>query len=322
MPAGEQNGVWTNEANPDFPFTQPHFDRAIYQTYADEESAYSAFTSSDVDVILGSTDLLETQPDLSVSPTRTERFLVFNQDNLVLQDLNLRKALACISSMESTEFLRGAFVLSDTWKNNDVTLPCDGLSTEQKIERAIEILKAAGYRWSQQPDALQQGSGITLPDGREFPRMVLMLAKGVEAVNYIQQQALHLGIPIDVQSTDSASLQYSVYSSKKYDMAFVSWRLSEYPGYLCEWFGAGGQFEYASDRLGSACEALAVESDLAAARDQIFTIQSILSEDLPFIPLYVEGTYDVFQNVEYPFNQVPGGLSGLYGAPAYAIPAK
>jgi peptide/nickel transport system substrate-binding protein len=322
MPAGEQNGVWTNEANPDFPYTQPHFDRAIYQTYSDEQSAYSAFTSGDVDVILSSTDQLEIQPAFSVSPTRTERFLVFNPANLVLQDLNLREVLACISNVESTEFLQGTFVLSNAWKNNDVSLPCGGLSNEQRIEKAIEILKAAGYQWSQQPNALQQGAGMTLPDGGEFPRIVLMLSRGMEAANHIQQQALHLGIPIDVQSTDPASLQYSVYSSKKYDMALVSWKLSEYPGYLCEWFGVGGQFEYASDRLQSACEALAVESDLEAAREKVFAIQSILSEDLPFVPLYTETTYDVFQNVEYPFAQVPGGLSGLYGAPSYAIPAK
>jgi ABC-type transport system substrate-binding protein len=105
-------------------------------------------------------------------------------------------------------------------------------------------------------------------------------------------------------------------------MAILGWRLSEYPAYLCEWFGAGGWFEYASDRLQRACEALAVESNLEAAREQMLAIQSILAEDLPFVPLYTENTYDVFQNVEYPFGVVSGGLSGLYGAPSYAIPAK
>jgi hypothetical protein len=67
---------------------------------------------------------------------------------------------------------------------------------------------------------------------------------------------------------------------------------------------------------------LAVESDLGSARDEVLAIQSILAEDLPFVPLYTENTYDVFQNVEYPFGVVSGGLSGLYGAPSYAIPAK
>ncbi len=318
MLAGEQNGVWTNEANPDFPFIQPHFDRAIYQAYSDEESAYAAYESGNVDVILGSTDLLARQHS---SPTNKEHFLVFNPGNLVLQDHHLRKAMACISMKPMELLVQGTFVLNDAWKNKDASLPCDRLSTEQRIEKAIEFLKGGGYQWSQQPDAFQQGSGMTLPNGTEFPRLVI-LSSDMDAANYIQQQALHLGIPIDVQLTDLASLQYSVYSSEKYDMAILGWRLSEYPGYLCEWFGAGGQFEYASDSLQSACGALAVESDLDAARDQVFTIQSILNEDLPFIPLYIESAYDVFQNVEYPFGGVSGGLSGLYGAPSYAIPAK
>jgi peptide/nickel transport system substrate-binding protein len=323
MPAGHQNGVWTNEANPDFPFIRPHFDRAIYQTYSVEESAYTAFTSGNIDVVLNSIHLVEINPNLRRSPTRTERFLVFNPGHPVLQDPDLRQALACISTVaEPDESLQGSFVLNEAWKSSDVSLPCDGLSTEQRIEKAVQILKSGGYQWSQQPDAAHQGAGMTLPNGSEFPRLVLVVSRGYDAAANFQQPALHLGIPIDVEMTDPASLEYSVYSSKKYDMALVGWRLSEYPGYLCEWFGTGGQFEYASDRLQRACEALGVESDLEAARDQLFTIQSILAEDLPFVPLHVKTIHDVFQNVEYPFGVVPGGLSGLYGAPSYAIPAK
>jgi peptide/nickel transport system substrate-binding protein len=323
MPVGEQNGVWTNQANPDFPFIRPNFDRAIYQTYSDEESVYSDFTNGNIDVILGSIHLAAIDPNLRRSPTRTERFLVFNPGHPVLQDPNLRQALACISTVaEPNESLQGAFVLNEAWKSSDVSLPCDGLSTEQRIEKAVQILKSGGYQWSQQPDAAQQGTGMTLPDGSEFPRLVLLVSRGNDAGANFQQPALHLGIPIDVETTDPVSLEYSVYSSKKYDMAILGWRLSEYPGYLCEWFGPGGQFEYAGDRLQRACEALRVESDLEAARDLLFTIQSILAEDLPFVPLHVKTIHDVFQNVEYPFGVVPGGLSGLYGAPSYAIPAK
>jgi ABC-type oligopeptide transport system substrate-binding subunit len=133
---------------------------------------------------------------------------------------------------------------------------------------------------------------------------------------------LHLGIPMDVQLTDLASLQYTVYSSKKYDMVLFGWRLSDQPAYLCEWFGAGGQFENNSVRLQSTCEATVVESDLERARGQVFELQSILLEELPFIPLYSETTHDAFQNVEYPFQNVPGGLSGLYGDPSHAMPVK
>jgi ABC-type transport system substrate-binding protein len=105
-------------------------------------------------------------------------------------------------------------------------------------------------------------------------------------------------------------------------MALLGWQVSEYPGYLCEWFGDGNPFGYHSDRLRSACEALDSTSDLAAAQKQVYEIQSILAQDLPFIPLYSGVTYDAYRNIAYPFDSVPGGLSGVYGAPSLAIPAS
>ena len=72
----------------------------------------------------------------------------------------------------------------------------------------------------------------------------------------------------------------------------------------------------------SLCNNLNVTSDLDTAHQQVIEIQSVLAQELPFIPLYSGVTYDVYRNVTYPFDQVPDGLSGVYGAPDLAIPAK
>jgi ABC-type transport system substrate-binding protein len=327
MPAGEEDGVWINEANPDFPFIHPHFDRAVYLIHADVTSAQTAFENGEVDVILSSSSLSRERSTVA-SPSNSERFLVINPNHIALRDPAVRQALACLINVNDLGLQAAGFASNDFWKSTDPSIPCDGLSAEQRIQKAVEFLKNAGYQWAGEPGPSVSGSGLKLPDGTEFPRTMLLSisaesdAERALAVNHIEQEALHLGIPLEVQWTDSSSLQYAVYSSKKYDIALVGWRVSEYPGYLCEWFGAGEPFSYASDRLQSACGALAVESDLQAARNQLLTIQSILSEDLPFIPLYTETTYDASQNVKYPFENVPGGLSGLYGAPSYAIPAR
>jgi peptide/nickel transport system substrate-binding protein len=326
MPAGEENGIWTNEANPYHPFVQPNFDKAIYMEYEDGKSAYSAFTKGEVDVILNADGM--PQESSALSRTNSVRFLVFNPAHIVLSDVQLRNALACMINVEAQGMLQADFVLSNFWKNNEAALPCNGLSDEQRMERAVELLKNAGYTWGVEPAIAQAGSGMKLPDGTAFPRLgllsVLPEVDGgrAELAGYIEQQALHLGIPMDVQLTDLASLHYSVYSSGKYDLAIFGWRLSDYPAYLCEWFGPGALFENNSDRFGSTCEALAVESDLEMARSRVFEVQSILLEELPFVPLYPETAYEAFQNVEYPFESVQGGLRVLYGAPSYAMPAK
>jgi ABC-type transport system substrate-binding protein len=327
MPAGEENGVWTNTANPDFPFVQPNFDRAIYVTYTDEKDAWSAFTKGEVDVLL-KPGRVEPGSSTTVNLTSSTRFLVFNPQHIVLSDVALRKSLACVINLDETGLSQAEFVLNPFLKNKNVSLPCEGFSREQRVEQAVEFLQSTGYTWAQPPTAAQSGSGLKLPDGSGFPRLTLLSTlpevdiHRADLASYIEQQALHLGIPMDVQLTDLASLQYTVYSSEKYDMTLFGWRLSDQPAYLCEWFGVGGQFENNSNRLRSTCEAVTVESDLETARGQVFELQSILSEELPFIPLYSEMTHEVFQNVEYPFQSVLGGLSGLYGAPSYAMPAK
>jgi len=62
-------------------------------------------------------------------------------------------------------------------------------------------------------------------------------------------------------------------------------------------------------------------SDLSSAQKDVDEIQSILVQDLPFIPLYSGLTYDAYRNIKYPFDSVLDGLSGIYGEPSLAIPA-
>ena len=89
-------------------------------------------------------------------------------------------------------------------------------------------------------------------------------------------------------------------------MALLGWNVSEYPGYLCDWFKDGNPFGYQSDRLQSACEALNSTSDLSTAQKDVYEIQSILAQDLPFIPLYSGITYDAYRNIKYPFDSCAG----------------
>jgi ABC-type oligopeptide transport system substrate-binding subunit len=124
-----------------------------------------------------------------------------------------------------------------------------------------------------------------------------------------------------VQTIDPERLRYAVFSSHKYDLAILSWRVSEYPGYLCDWFKDGNPFGYHSNYLQSSCEALNSTGDLTTAQQDVFGIQSTLVHDLPFIPLYSNTTYDAYRSIRYPFTEVQDGLSGIYGAPSLAIPA-
>jgi len=311
MPAGVEDGVWTNAANPDFPFGRTNFDRATYRAYPDEPAAITALKENVVDVILtpggissgGATNTTIEDPGLHLVENGTARahFLVINPSNPALKDSAFRKVLSC----SITRVLEV------------------GASTGRPL---LSVVPPGSAGW-QDLDAPHQCKGSTPPETGTLPELMLLAPtaeidpQAAEVAVEVQQAAQALGIGVTVAYAGLEDIRYAIFSSGQYDMALMGWRLAAYPGYLCEWFGEGAHFDYGSEALRSECVALEGESDLEAARQHFYEIQSILAEDLPFIPLYTEFTYDTYRNVSYPFEEVLDGLSGLYGAPSLAIPS-
>jgi ABC-type transport system substrate-binding protein len=340
MPAGQLNGAWINKVNPAHPFNTPKFDSVSYESYSSEDDAIKAFQNKDVNLILSSVGISSASQNKlnNLSPLQTDSsrslfFLTFNTSNPALGDSALRQALMCMLDSKSLvgQLSDGNafsfFVLPDDgfWINSNLTLPCNKLDGSARLTQTIQSLKSAGYSWGELPAPSTNGKGFTLPSGKKFPAISLIVASTNEqegkTANYINQQLSLLGISLNVDSISPEDLRYEVFSSHQYDMAILGWNVSEYPGYLCDWFKAGNPFGYQSDRLQSACEALNSTSDLSAAQKDVYEIQSILAQDPPFIPLYSGITYDAYRNIKYPFDHVLGGLSGVYGAPSLAIPA-
>jgi ABC-type transport system substrate-binding protein len=340
-----------NKANLAHPFGEPHFDRAIYRIYNNRKEAFDAIQNNDVDELLfleginyRDADLFDNRPPIVLlrSSTHSVGFLVLNEANQKLSDGALHQAFACLLNGLVSETVisqtnpLNSFIPAEVypWHNPQALLPCSGANDIQRLQKAFGILKTAGYSWDKEPSPSEAGEGIKSSDGEYIPSIVLLsqigdpwgiAPPGVVAIageGIIEQEMKYLGINVYWQLVDSQDINYAVFSSHQYDMALLGWQVSEYPGYLCEWFGDGNPFGYHSDRLRSACEALDSTSDLAAAQKQVYEIQSILAQDLPFIPLYSGVTYDAYRNIAYPFDSVPGGLSGVYGAPSLAIPAS
>ncbi|HEY9152123.1 MAG TPA: ABC transporter substrate-binding protein, partial [Anaerolineales bacterium] len=334
------NRTMENDADLHFPFGHPSFNRIVYQFYPSEDAALADFKSGKVDSILEQNGLsAQSQSTLGNSYSRMEspalllHFLVFNDSNPALNDPALHQALTCILDTKAFANQAGnadalaSFVALDEkfWNNPGAALPCNGLDSTSRRSQTIQILENAGYKWNVLPSPSSNGQGFTLPTGNAFPAINLMVSSSEpqenNAGNTIRQQFTLLGIPLTIESVNSDDLRYAVFSSHQYDMAILGWNVSEYPGYLCDWFKDGNPFGYQSDSLKSACEALNSTSDLTTAQKDIYQVQSILAQDLPFIPLYSGITYDAYRNIKYPFDRVLGGLSGVYGAPSLAIPA-
>ena len=351
IPAGKENGAWVNKVNPAHPFNVPNFERAIYETYPDENRAVDAIENNEVDGVLApngitSLDLIVNMPVSIVksSPNYQVGFLLFNMARSGLDDAAFRRAFACVLDPTNYAFdgvvswKLGAFVLPGEkfWFSSNTQFPCvNDIDLGSHLKDVAQTLQAVGYTWNQIPGGGVDGNGLRLPGGNSFPNLTLRVGSAAidpldssalplsdsSTVNMILNAAQMLGFPLSQEIISPEQLHYAIFSSHQYDMALLGYNVSEYPGYLCDWFQDGNPFGYHSDRLMSACEALNSTSDLTTAQKDVYEIQSILAQDLPIIPLYSGITYDAYRNIKYPFDSVLGGLSGVYGAPSLAIPA-
>lgn len=340
MPAGEEDGVWTNEVNPAHPFGEPKFDRAAYVVYPDEISAVHSFQNGEINTVLSQWGLSIASTNMELGPivsyvNSIAYFLVINPDKAALDDPILRRALYCsIDSNALAKFLTRRPLVSfvaqanDGWFSPQSVSSCGDEPDGSPAQKAINMLRAAGYIWNKEPSGQESGQGLIPPHAAPVP--VLQLLSPDQLSDYfaygaafrIQEDLQYLGLSVTLQTAKSSEIRYALFSDHEYDMAILGWQVGEYPGYLCDWFGDGNPFGYHSDRLQSACGVLNLTSDLDEARKQIYELQSILAQDLPFIPLYSGVTYDAYRNISYPFDSVPGGLSGIYGAPSLAVPAS
>ncbi len=344
MPAAQSSSTWTNSINPSHPFGSPSFDRAVYNVYPDEASAAAALKDGQVNGILepgGLSPALAAQgipgADLAATQDSDAHFLVINPSSPALTDPALRRALFCsvdrkllashLQAMPLVDFVPG----HGFWSNPVVDAACGtgyDPSATYDPSRAVDILKAAGYTWVVEPGVAQPGSGLTQPNGQSVPAFTLLApwsqdsAEAQNAAQDIVASWRSLGLTVRAQAVDPADIRYAIFSDHNYDVALVGWRLSAYPGYLCDWFGDGNPFGYSLPQVRSDCSALAATSSLDDARQLLFDVQFVLSQDPPFVPLFSGKTYDFTRAIVYPFDHVLNGLSGVYGAPDLAIPSS
>jgi ABC-type transport system substrate-binding protein len=318
--------ILVRSINPSYPFEKPAYDSLGYAIFKTDAEAVQAFDAGRVDVVLAPSGVSKDSGTRTFQ-TSSMAFLVFNPARPSLADPALRRALACMLAPQiPPEGILPGFVTAGPWIDGEALVPCSGLSNPARLEEALRLLREAGYAWAQAPRSDQPGVGMLLPGGFAIrPASLLTVGKEVDAERFsaaahVSQQAALLGIPVEIRTVDPASLRYAVFSTQDYDMAIMSWRLAEYPGYLCEWFGPAGGFASPDPKLQSACSAFDSTADLGTAVQAAYDIQSALVDTLPFIPLYQGIQADAFQHVRYPFDMLVDGIAGIYGAPELAEP--
>ena len=334
----------------------PYFESALYSLY-DQDAAVLALRNDDVDFILSPLGLsrgflsqLQEDPAIQIVENQQNgfRYLAFNHDRPYLADPVLHQAIACMVDLEflTQQLLQGqAFPVygpilpgNAFWYNQDVTKFCDGMDTRNRMEAAVRMLKEAGYSWETEPTwnsdqggSVDLGEGLKTPDGKLFPDVDLLAPDpGYDPLRattalFVEQWMRQLGIPVTAELTNFNNIRTIVYGSGDYDMFILGWGFDTYaiPDQACGLFVAGNPYHYINPDLDELCNRFNGETDLEEARQQMFAVQEILANDLPYIYLFTTPVYDAYRNVEYPYQDVLGGIgAGFYGLPALAMPAE
>jgi ABC-type transport system substrate-binding protein len=255
---GEGGGEVTHE------YTEgPFAGEVTYSIYTSQDAAVLALTSGEVDYMLtslglqrGLQQLILAEPDLDliVNPSNAYRYLAFNTRKAPMNDTAFRQAMACLIDKEfmANTVLGGAAIPvwsqvpegNAFWYNPDAPRWCQGLTQEERLNTAVQLLEDAGYTWDTKPvwdpdnlDALPKGEGLRSPNGDLIPEMTLLApGPGYDPLRatyalFIEDWANDLGVPVRAEPTGFNVIVDAVFTTDpQFDMYILGWTLNTLPG--------------------------------------------------------------------------------------------
>jgi peptide/nickel transport system substrate-binding protein len=352
-PTGEKSFAYTGG---------PFVARTVYSVYNDINTAVLALQSGDIDILLnpqglprGLAESVASDPDLAVAKNESAgfRFLAFNTRRDPMKDAAFRQAVATLIDREflTDTILQGvaspvySFVpeANAAWYKPDLprwgSFP-DGtpMTGEERLGKAVEILSAAGYSWSDgnaphwdaENGNVAPAGTLVLPDGEEAPALELLsLSYGYDPLRatfaiWIAQWLNEAGIPVRVQQLGFNALITRVIQEQDFDMFILGNQVGLFPSYLRDFWNSseavkggrnpGGYSNRSFDQLSDQLLTCSSYAECKPIADQI---QVLIATAVPWIPLFDTGIYEVYnKRLSFPYTDTFGGLQYLYGLPA------
>jgi peptide/nickel transport system substrate-binding protein len=299
----------------------PHIDELLFKVYGTSDVAVLALKKGDIDMFWWSIQPgylrdLSRMPDIEVIANRRSAlyFMGFNLRRPPFDDPALRRAAAVLidKSFIVERILQGhgspmkAMIPAGNryWHNPAVSSPGADLARPERILAAYRILHEAGYRWQTPPvDAagqIQKPTPVLLPDGAPMDRVTILTPPAdydphrAMSGMMIQEWLHDVGIPATARPMSFSALLATVKSRHAFDAFILGYgRLALDPDYLRTFFhsknaGPGGwnMSGYRNPDFDRLADRSQRENDPQRRRQIVFRMQTILGEDLPYLPLY------------------------------------
>ena len=299
----------------------PHIDGIIFKFFGTSDAAVLALLKGSIDMFWwglqqGYLEDLEKNKNVKIFTSEKSAlyYLGFNLRKKPFDDIHFRMAVALITDKHFIvrRILQGYALQADSivpksnafWCCPDVSRHGEGLTREERIRKAHEILKEGGYTWEESPVSPEgkvvEGEELRLPDGSPMKRLNIL----TPPADYDPQRAMvgimiqewlkMLGIRATSKPMPLGSLIQQVKTRHDFDLFVLGYgNLALDPDYLRNFFISKNSNPkgwntsgYNNPRFDQIAEASANAMDLEKRKQLIWEMQNILMRDLPWLPLY------------------------------------
>ena len=299
----------------------PNIDGIIFKFFGTSDAAVLALKKGTMDMFWsgiqpGYLEDLEKEPGIRLFSNERSALYYwgFNLRKPPFSDVNLRWAVAILIDKEFiiTRIVQGRATRMDSvippankfWLCTDLPRYGEGLTREERIKKAYEILKKAGYTWKVPPvneaGKLVKGKGIRLPNGEPMKKFTILTPPAdydpLRAMSgmIIQEWLKEIGISVSAKPMAFGSLIQKVKYQHDFDAFILAYgRLDIDPDWMRKFFHSGQDKKRGGNKAGyhnPDFDRIADESAAAMDKEKrqnlIREMQRIILRDVPYIPLY------------------------------------
>ncbi len=316
---------------------RPNLDGIVYKVIPDSSIMLTQLKAGEVDIVsnVGLAQLEQVKAISGVravvTPNLIWEHVDFNLDNVLFQDVKVRRAIALAIDRQAiiTGALKGvaSAAVGDqsplSWAYNPVVQP-----PARDVAAARELLTQAGFT----PGA----DGIFAKGGRRLAFNLVTTAgnKTRELVaDAVVRQLKEAGVEATVRLVDVPVFFGDVLRSRRFEAAMFAWVAGLDPDDASLWHsrnipGARNGYQgqnYAGWRnpeVDALTETAARTVDLEARKQAYFRIQELMMEEAPVIPLYFRSNIDAVRDTVVNYKPNPSQAGNLWNAREWGLTKK
>ena len=299
----------------------PYIDGIIFKIFGTSDAAVLALKKGSIDMFWwgiqpGYLDDLRKQKEIQIFSNEKSAlyYMGFNVRKPPFSDANLRRAVAMLIDKDFiiSRILQGYGTKmwsivppgNRFWHCQDVPRYGEGLSKAERIKKAHEILRQAGYTWDVPPvnerGEVTRGKEMRLPNGKPMEKFTILTPPAdydphrAMSGMMIQEWLRAVGMPAYSKPMAFGALIQQVKARREFDSFILGYgSLSLDPDYVRNFFHSmndkprgWNMSGYRNPDFDRIADESASTMDQDKRRELVWDMQKILIEDIPYIPLY------------------------------------